>query len=34
MLEALLDRQPPPWMRLLRSELPRIELPDASVDAA
>jgi ubiquinone/menaquinone biosynthesis C-methylase UbiE len=34
MLEALADRQPPPWVRLLRSELPRIELPDASVDAA
>ncbi|WP_322801577.1 class I SAM-dependent methyltransferase [Thermoflexus sp.] len=28
------DPQPPPWVRLLRSELPRIELPDASVDAA
>jgi ubiquinone/menaquinone biosynthesis C-methylase UbiE len=32
MLDALADRQPPPTVRLLRSELPHIDLPDAAVD--
>lgn len=32
MLKALAKRDPPPQVRWLRSELPRIDLPDASVD--
>jgi ubiquinone/menaquinone biosynthesis C-methylase UbiE len=32
MLEALAERQPPAQVRLLRSELPHINLPNASVD--
>ena len=32
MLDALAERQPPPTVRPLRSELPHIDLPDASVD--
>lgn len=32
MLDALVDRKPPAQVRMLRSELPRIDLPDASVD--
>lgn len=32
MLDALAERRPPPTVRPLRSELPHIDLPDASVD--
>lgn len=32
MLDALVERRPPPNVRLLRAELPTIDLPDASVD--
>lgn len=32
MLDVLADAQPPAQVRLLRSELPKIDLPDASVD--
>jgi len=32
MLDALAARHPPPQVRLLRGELPAIDLPDASVD--
>lgn len=32
MLDALAERHPPPQVRLLRGELPAIDLPDASVD--
>jgi ubiquinone/menaquinone biosynthesis C-methylase UbiE len=32
MLDALREQRPPATVRLLRSELPRIDLPDASVD--
>jgi len=32
MLDAMAERQPPPTVRPLRSELPHIDLPDASVD--
>ena len=32
MLDALAERHPPPQVRMLRGELPAIDLPDASVD--
>ncbi len=34
MLAMLADRQPPPQVRLLRGELPAIDLPAASIDLA
>jgi ubiquinone/menaquinone biosynthesis C-methylase UbiE len=34
MLDALAERHPPPQVRLIRGELPAIDLPDASVDRA
>lgn len=32
MLDGLTDRQPPPTVRSLCSELPRIDLPEAAAD--
>lgn len=34
MLDALAERHPPPQVRLMRGELPAIDLPDGSVDWA